>query len=95
MHDHFIVLSQSNIYISFLFILGIFYLLYSLIVCFLNHVVSPIRLKLHVIQEVPLPPFSYNRSSHIKDNVDLGWGESKGRNLLIMLSYLVNIVLFA
>ena len=28
-------------------------------------------------------------------NVDLGWGESKGRELLIMLSYLVNLVLFA
>ena len=26
---------------------------------FLNHVVSPIRLRLHVTQEVPLPPFIY------------------------------------
>nr|CAN64582.1 hypothetical protein VITISV_032875 [Vitis vinifera] len=26
--------------------------------------------------EVPLPPFIFNRSRHIKDNVDLGWRES-------------------
>ena len=44
---------------------------------FLNHVVSPIRLKLHVTQEVPLPSFIYNRSCHIEDNVDLGWGRVK------------------
>ena len=74
-----IVLSQSNIYISFLFILdNFFYFLYSLLFCFLNHVVSPIRLRLHVTQEVPLPPFICNRSCHIEDDVDLGWGESKG-----------------
>ena len=82
LHDHFIVLSQSNIYISFLFILGIFYILYSLIFCFLNHVVSPIRLRIHVTKEVPLPSFIYNRSCHIEGNVDLGWRESKGRKLL-------------
>ena len=52
---------------------------------FFNHVVT---------QEVPLPSFIYNRSCHIEDNVNLGWGESKGRKLLIMLSYFVKIVLF-
>ena len=36
---------------------SLFYLLYSLIFYFLNHVVSPIRLRLHVTQEVPLPPY--------------------------------------
>ena len=60
----------------------LFYLLYSLIFCFLNHVVSPIQLRLHVTQEVLLPPFIYNHSYHIEGNVDLGWGESKGRKLL-------------
>ena len=70
----------------------LFYLLYSLIFCFLNHVVSPIRLRLHVTQEVPLPPFIYNRFCHIEGNVDLGWGESKGRKLLIMLSYPINLI---
>ena len=56
--------------------------------------VSPIRLRLHVTKEVPLPPFIYNRSCRIKDNVDLGWRESKERKLLIMLSYFVNLVTF-
>ena len=35
--------------------LGIF--LFSLLTIFLKHVVSPIRLKLHVTQEVPLSPY--------------------------------------
>ena len=74
---------------------SLFYLLYSLIFYFLNHVVFAIRRRLHVTQEVPLPPFIYNRSCHIEGNVDLGWGGSKGRKLLIMLSYLVNLVFFA
>ena len=60
----------------FLLYLSFFYFLYSLLFCFLNHVVSPIRLRLHVTQEVPLPPFIFNRSCHIEGNVDLGWGES-------------------
>ena len=73
-----IVLSQSNIYISFLFILGnFFHFLYSLLFCFLNHVVSPIRLRLNVTQGVPLSPFICNRSCHIEDNVDLGWERVK------------------
>ena len=40
-----------------------------------EHVVSPIRLRLHVTQEVPLPPYNFNRSCHIEGNVQLGWGE--------------------
>ena len=81
LHDHLIVLSQSIIYISFWFIIGIFlfYLPYSLIFCFLNHVVSLIRLRLNVTQEVPFSLFINNRSCHIEGNVDLGWGKSKGR----------------
>ena len=72
-----IVLSQSNIYISFLFILGnFFHFLYSLLFCFFNHVVSPIRLRLNVTQEVPLLPFIYNCCYHIKGKVNLGLGES-------------------
>ena len=92
-----IVLSQSNIYISFLFILdNFFYFLYSLLFCFLNHVISPIRLRLNVTQEVPFPPFIYNRSSHIEGNADLGWGEELRKEvLLIMLGYFVNLILFA
>ena len=43
---------------------------------FLNHVVSLIRLRLNVTQEVPFPPFINNRSCHIEGNVDLGWGKS-------------------
>ena len=35
--------------------LGIF--LFSLLTIFLQHVVSPIRLRLHVTKEVPLPPY--------------------------------------
>ena len=67
------------------------WLVYSLIFCFLNHVVSLRRLRLHVTQEVPLPPFIYNHSCHIEGNVDLGSGESKKKEvLLIMLSYFVN-----
>ena len=73
-----IVLSQSNIYASFFY-----YICHSSIssthysfVSFFNHAVSPIRLRLHVTQEVPLPPFICNRSCHIEANVDLGWGES-------------------
>ena len=38
--------------------LAFFYFLYSLTLMFsLKHVVSPIRLRLHVTQEVPLPPY--------------------------------------
>ena len=38
--------------------LAFFYSLYSLtLLFFLKHVVSPIRLRLHVTQEVPLPPY--------------------------------------
>ena len=59
--------------------LAFFYFLYSLTLMFsLKHVVSPIRLKLHVTQEVPLPPYFFNRFCHIEDNVQLGWGESWG-----------------
>ena len=46
----------------FLLYLAFFYFLYSILFCFLTHVVSPIRLKLHVTQEVPLPPYFFNRS---------------------------------
>ena len=66
------------IYIYHFFtILGIilFSFLYSYLLLFLKHVVSPILLKLHITQEVPLPPCNFNRSCHIEDNVRLGWGE--------------------
>ena len=40
--------------------LAFFYFLYSLnLLFFLKHVVSPIRLRLHATQEVPLPPFIF------------------------------------
>ena len=39
--------------------------------CFsFTHVVSPIRLSLHFTHEVPLPPFIFNCSRNIEDNVD-------------------------
>ena len=73
----------------------LFPLLISLLF-FFNHVVSPVLLKLHVTQEVPLPPFICNRSRHIEGNVDLGWGgELRKEVLLILLVYFVNLVLFA
>ena len=67
-----IVLSQSNIYTSFfiIFVILLFPLLITLF--FFNHVVSPIRLRLHVTQEVPLPSFIFFRSCHIEGNVNLG-----------------------
>ena len=49
---------DSYINIIFLFKLGIF--LFPLLTnsfFFLKHVVTPIRLELHVTQEVPLPPY--------------------------------------
>ena len=55
------------------------YFLYSLTLMFsLKHVVSPIRLRFHVTQEVPLPPYFSIAFCHIEDNVQLGWGESWG-----------------
>ena len=47
----------------------LFQFLYSFLLLFLKHVVSPILLKLHIIQEAPLPPYNFNRSCHIEDNV--------------------------
>ena len=38
--------------------------------------VSPYLLKLHTTQEAPLPPCNFNRSYHIEDNAQLGWGET-------------------
>ena len=60
----------------FLLYLKFFYLFYLSLFCFLTHVVSPIRIRLHFIQEVPLPPFIFNCSWNIEGNVDLSWGES-------------------
>ena len=75
--------------------INLFYFLYSYLLLFLKHVVSPILLKLHIIQEAPLPPCNLNRSCHIEDNVQLGWGESWGMKfLLLMLSYFGNLVDF-
>ena len=54
----------------------LFYFLYSYLLLFLKHVVSPILLEIYITQEVPLPPYNLNRSYHIEDNVQLGWGES-------------------
>ena len=57
--------------------------------------VSPILLELHIIQEVPLPSYNLNRSCHIEDNVQLGWGEELRKEvLLLMLSYFGNLVDF-
>ena len=73
----------------------LFYFLYSYLLLFLKHVVSPILLELHITQEAPLPPCNFNRSCHIEDNVQLGWGESWERKfLLLMLSYFGNLVSF-
>ena len=70
------VLSWSNTNLSFLHTLGIilFLFLYSYPLLFLKHVVSPNLLKLHITQEAPLPPCNFNRSYHIEDNAQLGWG---------------------
>ena len=79
----------------FFTILGIilFSFLYSYLLLFLKHVVSPILLKLHIIQEAPLPPYNFNHSCHIEDNVQLGWGEELRKEvLLLMLSYFGNLV---
>ena len=71
------VLSWSNTTLSFLHTLGIilFLFLYSYPLLFLKHVVSPNLLELHITQEAPLPPCNFNRSYHIEDNAQLGWGE--------------------
>ena len=53
----------------------LFQFLYSYLLLFLKHVVSPILLELHIIHEAPLPPYDFNHSCHIEDNVQLGWGE--------------------
>ena len=81
LHDHLIVLFQSNIYIYHFCLYFAFFLSLLLInlLFFLNHVVSLIRLRLNVTQEVPFSPFINNRSCHIEGNVDLGWGKSKRR----------------
>ena len=48
----------SYIDIIFCLNLALFYFLYSLtLLFFLKHMVSPIRLRLHVTKEVPLPPY--------------------------------------
>ena len=58
--------------------------------------VSPILFELHITQEVPFPPCNFNRSCHIEDNVQLGWGgELRKEVLLLMLSYFGNLVVFA
>ena len=73
----------------------LFYFLYSYLLLFLKHVVSPILLELHIIQEAPLSPCNLNRSCHIENNVQPGWGESWGRKFLfLMLSYFDNLVAF-
>ena len=54
------VLLMMHHYIDIIFCLNLafFYFLYSLTLMFsLKHVVSPIRLKLHVTKKVPLPPY--------------------------------------
>ena len=71
------------------------YFLYSLtLLFFLKHVVSPIQLRLHVTQEVPLPSCIFNRFCHIGDNVRLVGGELRKEVLLLMLSYFGNLVAF-
>ena len=67
-------------YIDITFCLNLAFF-YSLTLMFsMKHVVSPIRLRLCITQEVPLPPFIFfNRSWNIEDNVQLGWEESWGR----------------
>ena len=53
-------ITDDTSYIDIIFCLNLkfFYFLYSLTLMFsLKHVVSPIRLRLHVTQEVPLPPY--------------------------------------
>ena len=53
-------ITDDTSYIDIIFCLNLtfFYFLYSLTLLFsLKHVVSPIRLRLHVTKEVPLPPY--------------------------------------
>ena len=62
LHDHislyFLRVIYIYIYTIFVYTWQFLYLPYSLIFCFFfNHVVSPIRLRLHVTQEVPLSPY--------------------------------------
>ena len=91
-----IVLSQSNIYISFFLYLNKFFL-YPLLITLLFFESCGFSYTTQTLCHSGSTTSSlyFNRSWHIKDTVDLSWGESKGRKLLIMLSYLVNLVLFA
>ena len=66
----------------------LFYFLYSYLLLFLKHVVSPILLEIDITQEVPLPPYNLKRSCHIEDNVQLGWGESWGRKFFVIYAKL-------
>ena len=79
LHDHIshCTFSEKYIHIIFYYIFhfSISSTHYSFV--FLNHVVFPIHLRLHLTQEVPLPPFICNRSCHIEGNVDFGWGRVK------------------
>ena len=69
---YFLILIYRH-YFLYLILLAIF--LFPLLIALLfllAHVVSPILLRLHFIQDVPLPPFIFNCSWHIEDNVDFG-----------------------
>ena len=74
-----------------------FYLLYSLIFCFLNHVVSPIRLKLNVTHEVPLFPYLFIIAlTTLRAMLILVGGRRvKEGSFVNKLNYIFNLVHFA
>ena len=86
---HFLVYLAYYYFISFTH-------MYIYIYIYLNHVVSPRQLRLHVTQEAPLPSCIFNHSCHIEDNVQHGWGgrELRKEVFLLMLSYFDNLVDF-
>ena len=91
------VLSWSNTNLSFLHTFGIilFLFLYSYSLLFLKHVVSSNLLQLHITQEAPLPPCNFNRSYHIEDNAQLGWGgQLRKRVFIVNTKYFGNLVYF-
>ena len=98
LHDHISLYFLRVIYAYHfcLYLAFFFYLLCSLIFCFLNHVVSPIRLRLNVTQEVPLPPYLFIITlATLRAMLILVVGRRvKEGSFVNKLSYIVNLILF-
>ena len=98
LHDHISLYFLRVIYTHhFLLYLSFFYFLYSLLFCFLNHVVSPIRLRLNVTQEVPLPPYLFTITvATLRAMLILVGGRKvKEGSFVNKLNYIFNLVHFA